>query len=168
MQVLVGLGSNIRPQANVREALGRLALAGPVVAVSRVWRTPPVGVRGGEFLNAAAIVEANGLGELRRRLRAIERALGRPAAHDPRDARTIDLDVLAVRASGGDGGWTVLEPKLGEQTFQLLPALDLVPDLVLPDGQRADAVAAEHPLRSASATGKMIFQSAEPLSPRRP
>lgn len=157
MLVLVGLGSNIGAQANVREALGRLALAGPILAVSRAWRTPPVGVRGGAFLNAAAIVEAGGLGQLRRRLRAIERALGRPARHDPHAARTIDLDVLAVRASGGGGGWTVLDPRLGEQPFQLLPALELVPDLALADGRAARAAVCEHPLPGATPIEKEFF-----------
>lgn len=169
-QVLIGLGSNIEPGRNLARAAGRLAALGRVVASSRAWRTPPVGVAGGEFLNAALILElaSAGLGDLRHRLHAIEEELGRPRDHDPWAARPIDLDVLAVR--GGD--WHVVEPGLGEQAFQLLPALELVPGLVLPDGRRASAALAARPLRDARPMGKKIFQSlarsARPPRRRRP
>ena len=166
MDVLLGLGSNIDAERNVAAALARISKHYPVLRVSRAWHTPPVGVGGAEFLNAAAVVAVlrpSGLHRLRRRLRRIERDLGRPADHDPRAARTIDLDVLAFH----DATWHVVEPGLDGQVFQLLPALELAPELVLPDGRSAARVVAERPLRGAWPSEKKIFPFAAGAPQRR-
>lgn len=158
-EALLGLGSNVLPERNLPAALARLAAGMRVLAVSRAWRTPPVDVGGGEFLNAAALVAApaGGLAGLRGRLRAIEVAMGRPADHDPSAARPIDLDVLAWRRPGG--AWRVVEPTLAEQPWQLMPALELAPGLRLAGGVAASQAVARRPLVGARLYDKPIFPS---------
>ena len=161
MQALIGLGSNIEPDRNLAAAIDRIAARYPIVRRSRAWRTPPVRVAGGPFLNMAIVVEADagGLADLRHRLRAIEQDLGRPAGHDPAAARTIDLDVLAVR----DHTWHVVEAGLAEQAWQLMPAVEVVPELVLPDGRPAARVVARRPMRGARPARPVRPATASPV-----
>ena len=71
--------------------------------------------------------------ELRRALAGIERALGRPAAHERNVSRPIDLDLLYF----GDLIMETSElrlphPRMVDREFVLRPLADIRPDLVLP------------------------------------
>jgi 2-amino-4-hydroxy-6-hydroxymethyldihydropteridine diphosphokinase len=97
-QVFLGLGSNINPGYNVSEMVLSLLALVPVVHVSRVIRTPPVGMTSdNEFLNLCAHIETQrDLGTLKEALNGIELRLGRDRA-DPDSARKdrpADLDIL--------------------------------------------------------------------------
>ena len=87
-----------------------------------------------EILNA--VIEFGYAGqpiELRRELAAIERVLGRPAAHERNVSRPIDLDLLYF-------GDVIIEtaelrlphPRIVDREFVLRPLADIRPDLVLP------------------------------------
>jgi 2-amino-4-hydroxy-6-hydroxymethyldihydropteridine diphosphokinase len=132
MRVLLGLGSNIRPEPNMRRALEALARQASVQQVSRFWRTPPVGVAGHDFLNAVAVVyTSRSVRAFRHALRDIEASLGRVRTADKYAARVIDLDLLAIERVD----WHVVEPRLAEQTFHLHPISEILPQLVLPTGE---------------------------------
>lgn len=132
MRIIVGIGANLAERlATMQEAVRRIARSAPVLAISRVYETDPVG--GPEqppFLNAAIAIEWAGeplaLLDL---LQGIEQDLGR--VRDVRwGPRTIDLDVLWI--DGGvridDPRLAVPHPRLHERAFALRPLLDVAPE----------------------------------------
>lgn len=108
-QVYLGLGSNINPLRNLPWSVALLGEQVMVKKVSNVWETPPVGVPGPSFLNAAARV-ATDLDQIAlkdRVLRPIEAHLGRIRTDNPNIPRTIDLDILIFNDILVDNGiWT--------------------------------------------------------------
>jgi 2-amino-4-hydroxy-6-hydroxymethyldihydropteridine diphosphokinase len=95
-QVYLGLGSNIDPQRNLPLSVALLGEQVKVKAVSNVWETPPVGISGSSFLNAATRV-ATELDQIELKdqiLRPIETRLKRIRTGNPNISRTIDLDIL--------------------------------------------------------------------------
>jgi 2-amino-4-hydroxy-6-hydroxymethyldihydropteridine diphosphokinase len=120
-----------------------------VEAVSPAYETAPRELEDQPaFLNAAARVASDRppdalLAEVKR----MEAELGRDPGGLRFGPRAIDCDLLLW-----DGGaWRgpdleIPHPRLAERRFALLPALDLDPDLALPDGRRlADLAAAIDP-----------------------
>src|SRR3546814_12644316 len=55
----LSLGSNLEPEANLRSAIAELRARFGDVRLSRVYRTRAVGFDGGDFLNAAAVIETD-------------------------------------------------------------------------------------------------------------
>ncbi len=96
----IGLGSNIEPAANMQQAIRTLSQAGQpgettLEAVSTVWKSPPLGAEGPQFLNAAAELRTQlGADDLRSYLRSLEAAQGRLRTEDRNAPRTLDLDLL--------------------------------------------------------------------------
>ncbi|MEM6294385.1 MAG: 2-amino-4-hydroxy-6-hydroxymethyldihydropteridine diphosphokinase [Myxococcota bacterium] len=136
----IALGSNLGDrEATLRAAVEAVhGLDGVRVdAVSAVYETDPVGPSTEPFLNAAlrARVDASPAAILAA-LHGIERAHGR-TRRVRWDARTLDLDLLLVRAV--DGAWIRSEdarcrlphPALLERDFVLAPLCDLDPDAVI-------------------------------------
>lgn len=159
-ETLVALGGNVPAARGRPEDLLPLALIeigrriGPVVAASRMFRTPafPAG-SGPDYANAACkIVTALPAMEILHRLHAIEAEFGRVRAARW-GARSLDLDLLAT---GGDilpdaarqRHWMDLppaaqrvaapetlilpHPRLHERSFVLVPLADVAPDWVHP------------------------------------
>jgi 2-amino-4-hydroxy-6-hydroxymethyldihydropteridine diphosphokinase len=130
IQVLVALGSNIEPEANLRRAVQCLAERVHLVAVSPAYETAPVGKTDQpNFLNAAALVEtALGAVELKEVLSKIERELGRVRTADKNAPRTIDLDITLY----GDrvlefGSRHIPDPDLVAYPHIAVPAADVAP-----------------------------------------
>jgi 2-amino-4-hydroxy-6-hydroxymethyldihydropteridine diphosphokinase len=104
VRAVIGLGANVgRASTTIREAIRALEDGGlPVLAVSRLYRTAPVGVTDQpDFHNAVVVVAApggpdpaTGALDLLVRLKDLERAFGRQrrARWGPRE---IDLDLEA-------------------------------------------------------------------------
>ncbi|MFN2622875.1 MAG: 2-amino-4-hydroxy-6-hydroxymethyldihydropteridine diphosphokinase [Chthoniobacterales bacterium] len=146
MRAGVALGSNLGERlANLRNARREIAaMSGtlPPLRCSAIYETEPVDCEKGAANFFNAVIEFGYAGqpiELRRELAAIERVLGRPAAHDRNISRPIDLDLLYF-------GEMIIEtvelqlphPRIVDREFVLRPLADIRPDLVLP-GQ-AEAV----------------------------
>ena len=95
--ILIALGSNIEPGANLERAVARLENeAGvEVEAVSGIWESEAHGAPGTpRFLNAAVRLRCSlPLASLKRLLRRIEADLGRVRDADRNAPRTIDLDI---------------------------------------------------------------------------
>lgn len=154
MRVLLGLGGNVGdPGSAFRDALEVLATDGWVDAVSRLWRTRPVGPAQPDFLNAAVLVcWPYGPRELLARCRQLELDAGRDRSAEPRwGPRALDLDLLLAEGLVCRGPALELpHPRFYERRFALEPAAELVPDWVHPllgltVGQLADRQRAREP-----------------------
>jgi 2-amino-4-hydroxy-6-hydroxymethyldihydropteridine diphosphokinase len=148
MTAAIALGSNLPslcgpPEANLREALRRLAALGRVTAVSTFHATDPVGyLDQPRFLNAAALLETTLLPlDLLHRLLAIEHAMGRDrSTAPPKGPRVIDLDLLLC-------GDLILQtpelilphPALHQRRFVLAPLAEIAPTLQHPTLHRSIA-----------------------------
>lgn len=133
----LGLGGNVGDVRNCLErALAQLQQeVGPVVRVSRLYRTTPIGPSpAAPFLNAAAVLQT-GLDPLSvlGRLHQIEDRLGRirTARWGP---RTIDLDLLLYEGVQMHSGQIdVPHPGCHYRRFVLDPLADVAPDWLHPE-----------------------------------
>jgi 2-amino-4-hydroxy-6-hydroxymethyldihydropteridine diphosphokinase len=128
----VGLGSNLGDRRGlIREALRRLDLIDGVTVRkrSRIIETDPVGKTDQpRFLNAVAEVETRiEPRPLLRRLRAVEKSLGR-VRRSRWGPRTIDLDLLLWDdLSMSTPSLTIPRPRMAERRFVLAPLAELCP-----------------------------------------
>jgi 2-amino-4-hydroxy-6-hydroxymethyldihydropteridine diphosphokinase len=141
MRAGVALGSNLGERlANLRNARKDIAaLTGvlPPMRASAIYETEPIGCEKGasKFLNAAIEFEYAGEArDLLRELAAIEKLLGRPAAHARNVSRTLDLDLLYFGPLEIETTELQLpHPRIAEREFVLRPLADINPDLLLPN-----------------------------------
>lgn len=131
--VYLGLGANTGDrEANLREAVKRLGVAGVVVKrASQIRETAAMYVvNQPAFLNMAVEGETDVLPKvLLKRLKMIEREMGRKpgAANSP---RPIDIDILFYgQFVINDRELTVPHPRLAERPFVLDPMAEIAPDL---------------------------------------
>lgn len=127
-RVLIGLGSNISPEVNLREAGFLLKKKFPVTRFSSVYRTAPVGYADQvDFLNAVALVETSDSPEtIIKSLQLIERVMKKetPFRYGP---RTIDLDFLLYGSSSiQEPDLVIPHPNMHERRFVLEPLLELI------------------------------------------
>ncbi|HEY6234663.1 MAG TPA: 2-amino-4-hydroxy-6-hydroxymethyldihydropteridine diphosphokinase [Candidatus Elarobacter sp.] len=144
----IGIGSNEGDaEANVRDAFGRLAETGTVLAHSSLYRTAPWGVAGQPpFVNAAALVDtALDPHALLAVLKRIETVAGRVTTFRW-GPRVLDLDILVyadVRLAGPE--LTIPHARLHERAFALVPLAEIDARYAglrdaLPPGERARVV----------------------------
>lgn len=154
--ILITLGSNIEPQANLPRAFRLLAERVRVVGVSKVYESVAVNAAGEPapdqpvFLNAAAQIETD-LEPLPLKydvLRAIETEMGRVRSDDKFAPRVIDLDIalygdLLLQLDNEETRLTLPDPDTLERAHVALPLADLAPDLMHPTEGRTLAEIAE-------------------------
>jgi len=132
-RIVIGIGANLSPEANIRRGLELLAEHTRVLAISTFYRSPALArPEQADYLNGAAALEtALSPADLKALLRAIEHALGRQRTPDKLAARPIDLDVLVF-------GRELVAPReeLLARPFVALPLAQLAPELVLPGAGR--------------------------------
>ncbi len=95
-EVVIGLGSNIDPEANLEQAVLELKSRFKVSKRSQWTRTKPIGIQDQpDFYNGALLMETE-LEEqsLKKELKRIEDLLGRDRSLPKFGPRTIDLDIL--------------------------------------------------------------------------
>jgi 2-amino-4-hydroxy-6-hydroxymethyldihydropteridine diphosphokinase len=90
---------------------------------------PQEGVEGGLFLNAVAeIATSLSPRQLLHHLREIEAALGRPLGHEPRSARTMDLDILLYGDMVmSEPDLVIPHPRMIHRRFVLAPLVAIAP-----------------------------------------
>lgn len=148
------LGSNVEAARNYPAAVRLLRGLGEVAAVSPVYETVPVGMRGAaNFLNGAVLLRTTlGPVVLKTRLRLdVEAALGRERPADGAwGPRTIDVDIALWGDMVGEIlGRRVPDPDIVRHLHLAQPLADLSPEVVHPtDGRTLAAIAAE--LRAAA------------------
>lgn len=145
-QAFIALGSNIQPEEHLPRAVAHLGEVGCVVAVSSVYQNPAVGPTSQpDYLNAAVLVETElPPVEVRRRLRAIERELGRVRTADKDAPRTIDLDLVFFGSHVlEEAGLTIPDPKILSRAHLAVPLAEVSPAFRHPlTGETLQAIAA--------------------------
>jgi 2-amino-4-hydroxy-6-hydroxymethyldihydropteridine diphosphokinase len=134
--VIILLGSNIDPAMNIRLGAQMLAERLAIHQFSSVWLTPAAGTTGPDFYNSAVRCSSDLDAEILkyRILRPIEVRMGRIRTSDKYAPRTIDLDAIILNG-------IVLEPRLWDTSFILLPVAELVPELIHPEtGETLDQI----------------------------
>lgn len=125
--VYIILGSNIDPQSNLPLAVQLLRETHPVLKISSVWETPPVGTIGASFLNAAVLIQTHlEIEQLKLGvLREIEARLGRIRTADKNAPRTMDMDIIIYDNQ-------VVDEELWILPHLAVPLAEIAGDLKLP------------------------------------
>lgn len=136
--VIILLGSNIDPAKNIREGARKLALHLPIQSNSSVWITPAVGTSGPNFYNAAVLSSTNMDADTLKHsiLRLIEEQMGRIRTDNKYAPRSMDLDAIILND-------VVLESRLWDTAFILLPVAELYPGLQHPHSRKTLRMLAE-------------------------
>jgi 2-amino-4-hydroxy-6-hydroxymethyldihydropteridine diphosphokinase len=149
-RVFVGLGSNLNtPIQQVQSALCQLAQLPKMrcIQASSLYRSAPMGITTQpDFINAVAEFDcALNPFELLAALLALEQQHGR-IRKQRWGERTLDLDLLLY---GNEiitsESLIVPHPGLKQRDFVLIPLSEIVPDLILPDGEPLSTVLAHCP-----------------------
>jgi 2-amino-4-hydroxy-6-hydroxymethyldihydropteridine diphosphokinase len=138
--VYLSLGSNVGDRAgNIARAIAALGERGVrVTRQSSLYETEPVEARGGWFLNCVIEAETDLMPrQLMDALLKIERSLGRRRnlrpddegqLRGPREARTMDLDILFFGSSIVTlPGLEIPHPRMSERRFVLVPFAEIAP-----------------------------------------
>lgn len=135
-RAFIGVGSNIAPEENIREALRQLAQSVCLVSISTFYREPAIGrPEDPDFYNGVVAIDTD-LPPAKLKwavLRRIEDALGRSRSKDKYAARTIDLDLLLYGNSViSSDELTLPDPDILTRAFIAVPLYEIAPTLVLP------------------------------------
>ncbi|WP_405242987.1 2-amino-4-hydroxy-6-hydroxymethyldihydropteridine diphosphokinase [Lentisalinibacter salinarum] len=138
-RVFVSVGSNVRPEENLRLACGELERRFGGLELSSVYRNPPVGFDGQDFLNLVAAFDTQADPEaVVAELEEIHELAGRRRDGERFGPRTLDLDLLLYDDLVTAGPPLMLPREdVLKYDFVLGPLAELAPDLVHPvDGRR--------------------------------
>ncbi|MBF0622603.1 MAG: 2-amino-4-hydroxy-6-hydroxymethyldihydropteridine diphosphokinase [Magnetococcales bacterium] len=133
--VLIAFGANIDPLVHIRQGLQKLHQHLGIEAISKVYRTTPVGnLDQPDFLNGTVHLR-KGLppGQLRDLLRDIEAGQNRRRQADPNAPRTLDLDIaLLGNMVVNNRTTTIPDPDILTRPFLAIPLAELAPTLIHP------------------------------------
>jgi len=134
----LSLGSNRDPEHHLRAAVEALRRHFGDVVLSPVYRTRAVGFDGGDFLNAAAIIDTTlDPFALNDWLHALEDAHGRDRGGPRFGDRTLDIDIVLFDdlVLEGEGHLQLPRAEL-RHAFVLKPLADIAPHTVVPGTAR--------------------------------
>ena len=125
----LSLGSNIEAQANLRSAVAALRTRFGDLRVSEAYVFPAVGFEGGDFLNAAAVIDSDlDPFALNDWLHALEDAHGRDRNGPRYGDRPLDIDIVFYDDLVLDGpGHLQLPRDELRHAFVLKPLQDIAP-----------------------------------------
>ena len=137
IRVIIGVGSNLgNRRQNIQQGLKHLTEAGiKIVKISSYLKNPAAeGTAGGEFLNAAVLAETDLEPEpLLTLLHDVEKDSGRPQPHQPKEARSLDLDIIYYADQIIDKpNLQVPHPRRLQRWFVMTPAAEAAPDFCDP------------------------------------
>jgi len=145
----IGIGSNLGDRkANTIEAVDRVSKlpATRVVRASSLYESEPLGDAKTWFVNSVIEIETDfPPDELLKRLKAIEKAMGRKRVKGKRwGSRIIDLDILLCDQEVVEKRTLkVPHPEMHKRRFVLMPLAELAPHVVHPGlGQSVSALLA--------------------------
>ena len=125
-EVVIGLGSNIDPEANLEQAVQELKSRFKVSKRSQWTRTKPIGIQDQpDFYNGALLMETElEQQSLKKELKRIEDILGRDRSLPKFGPRTIDLDILIWNKK-------VVDEDYYERDYLRKGVEEIIPDLEL-------------------------------------
>jgi len=123
---VIGLGSNIEPEKNIRHARRKLGSRFKLKGESSFVKTEPVGFEDQpKFLNGAVLIETDmDYDDLKNHLCGIEKELGRVRTENKDGPRTIDLDILVWNGK-------VVDEEVYERPFLKISVRELLPEINL-------------------------------------
>ncbi|MBE8182213.1 MAG: 2-amino-4-hydroxy-6-hydroxymethyldihydropteridine diphosphokinase [Candidatus Portiera sp.] len=123
-EVIVALGSNIKPQDNIPNAMAKLDEMFNLVKKARSLHTKPVDVVGEQpdFINTGCLLNTQlTQEELRKQLKQIEQQMGRESISSD-EPRIIDLDIIVW-----DG--VIIDKDVYSRDFLQTIVIELLPNL---------------------------------------
>ena len=125
-RAVIGLGSNINPEENIRRAKEAIAGEFMLIKSSSFVETEPVGFKEQDrFINGALLIETElNAARLESRLKVLETELGRVKTDNKYGPRSIDLDILVWNGE-------VVDEEVYEREFLRTSINELMPDLDL-------------------------------------
>ncbi|MCJ7457868.1 MAG: 2-amino-4-hydroxy-6-hydroxymethyldihydropteridine diphosphokinase [candidate division Zixibacteria bacterium] len=136
VRAFIGVGSNINPAENVKNAIRLLSKKVRIVGISTVYQTQPEeGLKQPQYYNCVVEIETNfSPEELKYKvLRKIEKDLGRKRSRDEYASRTIDLDlILYDDLVLKNDDFILPDPQIASRPYLAIPLYELNPELVLP------------------------------------
>ncbi|MFL0801813.1 MAG: 2-amino-4-hydroxy-6-hydroxymethyldihydropteridine diphosphokinase [Agarilytica sp.] len=142
-KILLGIGSNINREENIRSGIETLSKVVSGMCVSPVYESPAFGFSGDNFFNLVVLGETDRfLSELVGLLREIEFTHGREKDATKFSSRYLDIDVLIYGEKVGlFEGLELPRPEILTQSYVLKPIVDIAPELVHPkEGKRFDTI----------------------------
>ena len=126
-EVVIGLGSNIDPEANLEQAVLELKSRFKVSKRSQWTRTKPIGIQDQpDFYNGALLMETElEQQSLKKELKRIEDILGRDRSLPKFGPRTIDLDILIWNKKVVDEDYYARD-FLRKGVEEIIPDLELI------------------------------------------
>jgi 2-amino-4-hydroxy-6-hydroxymethyldihydropteridine diphosphokinase len=135
-RAFIGIGSNIDPEKNIRQALRQLAQAVRLTAISTFYREPALEHPDEPaFYNGVVAIETDSPPMRLKQdlLRRIGADLGRRRGSDKYASRPIDLDLLLYDDCVlSNNQLTLPDPDILARAFVAIPLSELAPDLLLP------------------------------------
>ncbi|OGE20199.1 MAG: 2-amino-4-hydroxy-6-hydroxymethyldihydropteridine diphosphokinase [Candidatus Dadabacteria bacterium RIFCSPHIGHO2_12_FULL_53_21] len=125
-RAVIGLGSNINAEENIRRAKEAIAGEFMLIKSSSFVETEPVGFKEQDrFINGALLIETElNAARLESRLKVLETELGRVKTDNKYGPRSIDLDILVWNGE-------VVDEEVYEREFLRTSINELMPDLDL-------------------------------------
>ena len=143
----LSLGSNIDAETHLRAAVAALRERFGEVVLSDAYVFPAVGFEGGNFLNAAAVIDSDlDPFALNDWLHALEDAHGRDRSGPRYGDRTLDIDIVFYDDLVLDGpGHLQLPRDELKHAFVLMPLAEIAPGFVDPrSGKTLEALWRAH------------------------
>ncbi len=133
-RVYLGLGSNIDPEKNLRLGIAELRRRYGDIELSAVYRSPPVGFEGDDFLNLVARLESEKSPlSICDEIEVIHNLSGRDRSGGKWEARSLDIDLLLYNDMvADDPPVRVPRDDILDYSFVLRPLAELAPELVHP------------------------------------
>ncbi|WP_086930915.1 2-amino-4-hydroxy-6-hydroxymethyldihydropteridine diphosphokinase [Agarilytica rhodophyticola] len=137
-KVLLGIGSNIDPEINIRNGIEALSSCLKHILLSPVYESRAIGFTGDNFLNLVVAGHTHlPLGEFATVLRDIEYRFGRERDASKYSSRYLDIDILTYDDLVGEFHSIALpRDEILNRAFVLKPLADLVPDALHPQVQK--------------------------------
>lgn len=133
-KILLGIGSNINREENIRSGLEVLPKFISGLRISPVYESPAYGFSGDNFFNLAVSGHTDSsLSELIHLLREVEFSHGREKNASKFSSRQLDIDILMYGMEVGEFfGVTLPRDEILTRAYVLKPVADLEPDYCHP------------------------------------
>jgi len=134
--VIIGIGSNKGDrEKNIIRGIKELGKFVKIKKISFFYENPPINAKGGNFLNGVIEISTKiGPSTLLKKLKEIEKKIGREFPHKKGDEREIDFDIIfygnkIIR----EKDIKIPHPEYKKREFVLKPLTEIEPDYIDPE-----------------------------------